>query len=148
MTTFLVPAASRETAVAACDYLDGRLEDADEVYVLTVEERDERDQQAGEGDRAGAGSTGEDGTTGDDGSTASTPFDLARSRLGGLATVRTIRRTGDPARVIVSFARDRDVDEIVIGPPAGGADGGSPSLGRTSRAVLRNTDVPVFVLGQ
>lgn len=142
MTTFLVPAASRETAVAACDYLDGRLEDGDEVYVLTVEERDERDQQAGEGNRAGAGSTGEDG------SAASTPFDLARSRLGGLATVRTIRRTGDPARVIVSFARDRDVDEIVIGPPAGGADGGSPSLGRTSRTVLRNTDVPVFVLGQ
>lgn len=138
MTRFLVATASRGTTEAACEYLEGRLESGDDVYLLTVEEADDTGNANGDGEGSGDGT----GTPTDAG------FDLARPRLGGLATLRTIRLSGDPARVIVTFARDRDVDEIVIGPHSG-ASGTDPSvLGGTARGVLRETDKPVFVVGR
>lgn len=130
MTRFLVATASRETTEAACDYLEQRVEAGDEVYVLTVEE------SGGEGEDEG----GEEPTD--------AGFDVARTRLAGTATVRTIRQSGSPDRVIVLFARERDMDEIIVGPHTGTREEGISALGSTARAVLRETDMPVFVVGR
>lgn len=135
MTRFLVATASRGTTEAACDYLEGRLEPGDEVYVLTVEEETEGTD---EGSAPGT----------DRGDRTDTGFDVARPRLSAVATLRTIRLSGEPARVIVTFARDREVDEIVIGPHSGAPGTDSSHLGSTARGVLRETDKPVFVVGR
>lgn len=122
MTRFLVATAARATTAAACDYLDGRVESGDDVYVVTVAEDDEGERDVG--------------------------FDTVRARLGDRATVRTLRYSGTPARVVVGFARERDIDEIILGPRRGGADGeGASTLGSTTRAVLTTVDLPVFVVG-
>lgn len=118
MTRYLVAAASRETAAAACDYLDGKVSRGDEVYLLTV---DEEEQPIGD-------------------STAVSQ--LAQDRLADRATVRTIRTEGRPDREIVGFAREREVDEIVVGPTRGD----SPGIGSTTRSVLNKVEVPVFVV--
>lgn len=138
MTRFLVATASRGTTEAACEYLEERLESGDEVYLLTVEEA------ASTGYANGDGESSAD----DNGKPTDVGFGLARPRLGGLATLRTIRLSGDPARVIVTFARDREVDEIVIGPHSGAAETDPSVLGSTARGVLRETDKPVFVVGR
>ncbi|WP_255149143.1 universal stress protein [Halorarius halobius] len=118
MTRYLVAAASPETATAACDYLDGTVEDGDEVFVLTVQE----EARPVEGRAAVSG--------------------VAQDRLAGRATVRTYRKTGTPDRVIVAFARERGVDQIVLGPNRGGDAG----IGSTTRSVLATVDAPVFVV--
>lgn len=118
MNRYLVAAASRETAEAACDYLDGKLAAGDEVYLLTVEE-----------DARPAG----------DGTAVSR---IAQERLADAATVRTIRREGAPDREIVAFARDREVDQIVVGPMRGSGTG----IGSTTRSLLNKVEVPVFVV--
>lgn len=132
MTRYLVAAASRETVAAACDYLDRKLEEEageepaddadterldDEVYVLTVEEtaRPVRDMEA--------------------------VSRAAQARLADRVQVRTIRREGSPDREIVAFVRDRDIDEVVLGPSRTGG-----GIGSTTRTVLSNVEVPVFVV--
>lgn len=120
MTRYLVATASAETTTAACDYLLEKLEDGDEVYVLTVEEPDlERPKK--------------------------TAFEEAQTRLAEVATVRTIRKRGTPDREIVAFAREREVDEIILGPRRD-APPGFNTIGTTTRAVLNKVDVPVFVV--
>lgn len=118
MTRYLVAAASRETAEAACDYLDGKVSRGDEVYLLTV---DEEERPVGDGTAVSQ---------------------LAQERLADRTTVRTIRSEGRPDLEIVQFARDREVDEIVVGP----ARGDSPGIGSTTRSVLNKVEVPVFVV--
>jgi nucleotide-binding universal stress UspA family protein len=87
------------------------------VYVLTVEEsaRPVRDREA--------------------------VSRAAQERVAGSVRVRTIRREGSPAREIVRFVRERDVDEVVLGPTRSG-----PGIGSTTRTVLSNVEVPVFVV--
>lgn len=121
MTRYLVATASGGTTAAACDYLEPKVEDTDEVYVLTVEGEGDGDGSPAEGDR-------EVGLTD------------AQVRLSA-AEVRTIRREGTPHREILGFARERDVDEVIVGARRGGA-----GLGETARAVLEKTDRPVFVV--
>lgn len=118
MTRYLVAAASPETAEAACDYLADAVEVGDEVYLLTVEE-DERPIP----DRSAVSR-------------------VAQERLADRATVRTIRRAGIPDREIVLFAREKDVDQIILGPKRGGG----PGIGSTTRSVLNTVEVPVFVV--
>ncbi len=118
MTRYLVATASAATTEAACEYLEGKLEPDDEVYVLTVDVPDEDD----------------------DGEAA---LDLAQVELAALVEIRTIRRDGDPAREIVTFAGENDVDQIILGPAR---TGGISTIGSTTRAVLKRVDTPVFVL--
>lgn len=117
MTRYLVATASAATTGAACDYLERKLEADDEVYVLAVTETADPIT-----DRDGA-------------------LRVAQDRLGGRASVRTLRREGTPGREIVAFARDRAVDEVVLGATRGGA-----GVGSTTRLVMETVDVPVFVL--
>ena len=54
-------------------------------------------------------------------------------------------RRGRPARAILAFAEERDVDLIVLGRT--GRDGvAAPLLGSTTDRVLRGTTIPVMVL--
>ena len=118
MTRYLVATASSATTDAACEYVRDKLEDGDVVYVLTVDVPGETD------DREAA-------------------LDVAQVELTDLAEVRTIRREGRPAQVIVNFARDNDVDEIIMGPAR---TRGMTTIGSTTRAVLNKVDKPVFVV--
>jgi nucleotide-binding universal stress UspA family protein len=118
VTRYLVSTASEKTTEAACDYLREKLEDGDRVDVLTVDVPDESD------DREAA-------------------LDLAQVRLADVTEVRTFRRDGEPAREIVTFVRENDVDEIIMGPAR---QGGVSTIGSTTRAVLSRVDKPVFVV--
>lgn len=117
MTRYLVATASTDTTEAACNYLEPKLEPSDEVYVITIEEEarpiTDRDEV----------------------------LTAAQLRLAGNAEVRTIRRSGDPDLEIVTFARERDVDEIILGPMREGS-----GIGSTTRSVLNKVEVPVFVV--
>lgn len=117
MTRYLVAAAARPTVAAACDYLDPELAEGDEVYVLTVEEtaRPVSDREA--------------------------ISRVVQERLADRASVRTIRREGRPDREIVTFARERDVDQVVLGPSRTGV-----GIGSTTRSVLASVEMPVFVV--
>jgi nucleotide-binding universal stress UspA family protein len=120
VTVYLVATASAETTSAACDYLAEKLSPEDEVYVLAVEEPAvERPTE--------------------------TAFEEAQTRLGEVATVRTIRRRGKPAQEIVALARDVEADEIIVGPRRD-APGGFSTIGTTTRALLSTVEVPVFVV--
>ncbi|WP_255195529.1 universal stress protein [Halorarius litoreus] len=118
MTRYLVAAASPETAEAACDYLGEKVEAGDEVFLLTVTE-----EARPVDDRAAVSR-------------------IAQERLADRATVRTIRREGIPDKEIVQFARERNVDQIVLGPNRNGG----PGIGSTTRSVLNKVEVPVFVV--
>lgn len=118
MTRYLVATASAVTTEAACEYLRDKLESDDRVDVLTVDVPTESD------DREAA-------------------LDLAQVELADVTDVRTFRRSGEPAREIVSFARENDVDEIIMGPAR---RGGISTIGSTTRAVLSRVDAPVFVV--
>lgn len=114
----MVATASAATTEAASEYLKDKLDPDDVVYVLTVDVPDEPD------DREAA-------------------LDVAQVELTDLIEVRTIRKSGVPAREIVSFARLKDLDEIIVGPAR---TGGISTLGSTTRAVLDKVDKPVFVV--
>ena len=118
MTRYLVATASPATTTAACEYLKGKLEPDDLVYVLTVDVPDETD------DREAA-------------------LDDAQVELTEHVEVRTIRRSGVPAREIIDLAREGDVDEIIMGPAR---TGGITTIGSTTRAVLNKVEKPVFVV--
>ncbi|MFB6207336.1 MAG: universal stress protein [Haloglomus sp.] len=119
MTRYLVATATAATTEAATDYLEPKLESGDEVYVLAVEE------------------PGVDV----DGDALST----AQVALAEHATVRTVRREGDPAAVIVSFVRENAIDEVILGPRRAGGEGFS-TIGTTTRTVLNKIEKPVFVV--
>lgn len=110
--------ASAATTGSACEYLTQKLTPDDEVYVLTVDVPNENN------DRAAA-------------------LDVAQVELSAIAEVRTIRRSGVPAREIVSFTRDREIDEIIMGPARAT---GRNTTGSTTRTVLNRVDAPVFVV--
>jgi nucleotide-binding universal stress UspA family protein len=118
VTQYLVATASEKTTAAACEYLRDKLEAGDRVNVLTVDVPDESD------DREAA-------------------LDLAQVRLADVTEIRTFRRDGEPAREIVTFVRENEVDEIIMGPAR---QGGISTIGSTTRAVLSRVDKPVFVV--
>lgn len=121
MTRYLVATASVHTTAAACDYLQPRVESADEVVVLSVREPglDERDP----GDAT----------------------NVARTRLVE-PSVETPIREGEPIAEIRAVARDRDVDVLVVGPRRGDpATCGTPP-GSTVTELLAESTRPVVVL--
>lgn len=118
MTRYLVAAASPETAAAACDYLDEKVANTDEVYLLTVDE-----EERPPSDRTAISK-------------------VAQDRFANRTPVRTIRKSGAPDQAIVSFARESEVDEIILGPSRGEHAG----IGSTTRSVLNKVDAPVFVV--
>jgi len=118
MTRYLVATASVHVTAAACDYLEPRLDEADDVLVATVAESDDRD--------------GFDA------------LNVAQVRLAGLASVETVHRTGDPAAELLSLLADRAVDELLVGAHAGTP--GSAGVGATTRELLAEVDVPVVVV--
>jgi nucleotide-binding universal stress UspA family protein len=118
VTQYLVATASEKTTAAACEYLRDKLEAGDRVNVLTVDVPDESD------DREAA-------------------LDLAQVQLADVTEIRTFRRDGEPAREIVTFVRENEIDEIIMGPAR---QGGISTIGSTTRAVLSRVDKPVFVV--
>ena len=119
MTRYLVATATSATTEAASDYLVPKLDDGDEVYVLTVEEP---------------------GLAVDDDA-----LSTARVKLAEVTTVRTVRREGDAASEIVAFVRENDVDQVILGPRREGGEGFS-TIGTTTRTVLDKVEGPVFVV--
>jgi nucleotide-binding universal stress UspA family protein len=119
MTRYLVATATVGTTTAATDYLAPKLDEDDEVYVLTVEE---------EGVAVDRDALSE-----------------AQTRLAEIVTVRTVRRDGDPAAEIVAFVREREIDEVIVGPRRDGGSGFS-TIGTTTRTVLNKVEGPVFVV--
>ncbi|WP_108263336.1 universal stress protein [Mangrovicoccus ximenensis] len=63
----------------------------------------------------------------------------------GVASVQAFIKTGPYARTIVSFARDKDCDLIVLGSRGLGSSEGY-MLGSVSHKVTSLTDVPVLVI--
>lgn len=119
MTRYLVATATSATTEAATDYLIPKLDDGDEVYVLTVDEP---------------------GVAVDDDA-----LSTAQVKLSEVTTVRTVRREGDAASEIVAFVRENDVDQVILGPRREGGEGFS-TIGTTTRTVLNKVEGPVFVV--
>ena len=71
-------------------------------------------------------------------------FEEARAAAPDTVTIETATEVGQPARTIVDFADDHDVDQIVIG--SHGRQGISRVLlGSVAEAVVRRSGVPVTV---
>ena len=119
MTSYLVGAASVHVVAAAADYLAPRLEPADSVHVVGVEEpdapaRDVRDAA-----------------------------NVARARLAA-ATPAVEIRAGDPLAEIREAIAEHDPDVVVIGPNAGAQN--ASGLGGTATDLLGTADRPVVVV--
>ena len=73
-------------------------------------------------------------------------FEEARDVAGGMdASVETASATGQPARTIVEYAEEHDVDHIVIG--SHGRSGVSRILlGSVAESVVRRANVPVTIV--
>jgi len=121
MTTVLVASASVHTTAAACDHLGPRLASDDAVVVLGVSEPGLDDRDVGD-----AGN-------------------VARTRLVEPA-IETVVEAGDPAAVILTVARERDADAVVVGATRGDPDAAGEPPGSTVQALLATTDRPVTVL--
>lgn len=121
MTHILVATASVHTTAAACDYLQGRLDSDDVVAVLAVVESGVDDRDAGDA------------------------TNVARTRLV-TPTVETLVREGTPVEAIRAVARERGVDELVVGPRRGDPAAGGAALGETVRALIADGEWPVVVV--
>jgi nucleotide-binding universal stress UspA family protein len=119
MTHFLLATSSVHTTAAACDYLQGRL-DGDRVTVLAVTEPGVSRRDAGDA------------------------TNVARTRLVA-PTVETAVREGTPADAIRAVARERGVDELVVGPRRGDPAAAGTAPGETVRALLADGELPVVV---
>lgn len=119
MTRFLLATDSVHTTAAACDYLEGRLDDGDAVLALSVLASGPDDRDAGDA------------------------LNVASARLAGRASVETEVREGDPVDEIVDVAGA--VDEVVVGT-RGGRPGAAADLGATARSVLARAPVPTVVV--
>lgn len=119
MTRFLLATDSVHTTAAACDYLEGRLEDGDAVHALSVVDPGTDDRDAGDA------------------------LNVAEARLAALADVETEIREGDAPTVLVEAASA--ADELVIGPRSG-RPGAAADLGSTARRVLASAPVPTVVV--
>lgn len=121
MTRYLVGTTSVHTTAAACDYLQERVGQSDEVVVLAVEE------PALEGRDPG------DATN------------VARTRLV-TPTVETVTEAGEPATVIERVADEREVDVVVVGPRRGDPATSGDAPGSTVQALLADSQRPVVVV--
>lgn len=121
MTLVLVATESVHTSAAAADYLEDRLGPGDTVIGLAV---------------VAAATSARDGAD---------ALNVLEVRLVD-SDVETVRQRGEPAGSVLEVARDRDVDEIVIGVRAGDPDGPTHGLGGTAANILSDADRPVVVI--
>lgn len=121
MTHVLVATSSVHTTAAACDYLQPRLGGDDSVTVLAVAEPELDSRDPGDA------------------------TNVARTRLVA-PTVETLVREGRPADVIRAVARERDVDEIVVGPRRGDPATSGTAPGETVQALVADSEWPVVVV--
>ncbi|NHN47167.1 universal stress protein [Halostella sp. JP-L12] len=119
---YLVGTDSVHTSAAACDYLEPRLADRDEVVaVAVVESGDDAERR----DRQEA-------------------LNVFRVRLPAAAP-ETALRDGDAAAELLAAADERDADELVVGPHRGDPDlDGAP--GGTLVDLLADATRPVAVV--
>lgn len=128
MTTYVLGTGDANASASLCDYLSGRVTDADTVHAVN---------SLRGGDRT-------DSTAVRDGEDA---VNVIRSRLGATTTVETHQfiRDNDPHEDLLAHAAAVDADELVVG-----AHRRSPTadavFGSTTRAVLLHTDRPVVVV--
>lgn len=144
------------TAAAICDYLQGRVREADEVHAVAVhppptaeatddgEDADARDE--GPDDREHGGGRQAPGSAGPAGSERDRQEALNVVSVRLLApAVETGERTGAPARELLAAAEERAVDELVVGDRSG-TPGAPEGVGSTARAVLERASAPVVVV--
>lgn len=126
MTDVLVGTNGPRTSDVLCDYLEGTLREEDRVYAINSRRTDDGADLIREG-QAG--------------------LDRIEERLGDIVPVETrqLVRGNHPKDELLAAARDRDVDEIVIGIRRR-----SPSnrlvFGSMSQAILLNADRPVVAV--
>lgn len=118
---YLVATASVHTTAAACDYLQTRAGPDDEVVVLAVREPALDGRDAGDA------------------------TNVARTRLVA-PSVETVIREGEPSTEIRAVARERGVDELVVGPRRGDPETSGDAPGSTVRALLSDPAWPVVVV--
>jgi len=121
MTTFLLATSSVHVTATAADYLQDRLDpaDDDDIVVVAIRDPDAPSRDAGDA------------------------VNVARSRLAGFMPA-TETTEGDPVEAILAAVDEHDPDELLIGPHRGTDD--SDGLGSTARAILTRVDRPVVVL--
>ncbi|MFB6108448.1 MAG: universal stress protein [Haloplanus sp.] len=128
MATYVLGTDDVNASSSLCDYLSGRLTDADVVHAVN---------SLPGGDRT-------DSTDVRDGEDA---VNVVRSRLGALTTVETHQfvRGNEPHEDLLAHAAAVDADELVVGvrkrSPAADV-----VFGSTTRAVLLHADRPVVVV--
>lgn len=135
MTRYLLATASVHLTAAACDYLDGRLDDGDAVRVVHVELGD---SDAARNDPDAARNDSDAARDGGD------ALNVARTRLAG-TDVETVTREGDPGEEILAAAGAFDADEVLVGAREGDPGEGR-HLGETAAYVVREADRPVLVV--
>lgn len=128
MTTYVLGTNSVDRSAKLCDYLAGRLEDADTVHAVNS-------HVGGDRTDAEAMRDGEDA------------LNVVRSRLGAFCTVETHQfvRGNDPATDLLEYVEEVDADELVIGirkrnPTA------KIVFGSTAQDILLNANVPMAVV--
>jgi nucleotide-binding universal stress UspA family protein len=121
MTRYLVATTSVHTTAAACDYLQSRVGNDDEVLVLAVREPALDDRDVGDA------------------------TNVARTRLVA-PRVETVTREGEPASEIRAVASERDIDVVVVGPRRGDPETSDTAPGSTVRELLDGSSRPVVVL--
>jgi nucleotide-binding universal stress UspA family protein len=121
MTTFLLATNSVHVTAAAADYLQKRLDpaDDDDIVVVAVRDPDAPSRDAGDA------------------------VNVARSRLAGFMPA-TETKEGEPVAEILAAIDEHDPDELLIGPNRGTDD--SDGIGSTARDLLTRVDRPVIVL--
>lgn len=121
MTTFLLATSSVHVTAAAADYLQDRLDPAndDDIVVIAVRDPEAPSRDAGDA------------------------VNVARSRLAGFMPT-TETREGEPVTEVLAAVDEHDPDELLIGPHRGIDD--SDGVGSTARAILTRVDRPVVVL--
>lgn len=78
--------------------------------------------------------------------TAGQVFEEARVIAEGYdRTVDTATEIGDPKRIVLAFANEEDVDQVVLGAH-GRTDGDGPLLGTVAEFVVRRAPVAVTVV--
>ncbi|KAA9408365.1 universal stress protein [Haloarcula hispanica] len=121
MTTFLLATNSVHVTAAAADYLQKRLDpaDDDDIVVVAVRDPDAPSRDAGDA------------------------VNVARSRLASFMPA-TETKDGEPVTEILAAIDEHDPDELLIGPHRGTDD--SEGVGSTAQEILARVDRPVIVL--
>lgn len=121
MATFLLATGSVHVTAAAADYLQDRVDPADDDDILVVAVRDPDTPSRDAGDAV----------------------NVARSRLASFMPETEIR-DGAPVTQILAAIDEYEPDELLVGPHRGTDD--SDGIGSTTQELLARANCPVVVL--